>query len=91
MGSQVDKKGQVLLKTVLSYLSLLRANHVDHTMPLQAFEGPQLSPLIKGGKRSFPHTKAVCLPLTREILVKITRHQPTDGNERNIDAVFKAV
>ncbi len=58
-------------------------------MTLQLFEGPRLSLFIKDGKRFFPQTKTVCLLITMRILLRITRHQPTDGNKLNIHAVYK--
>ena len=58
-------------------------------MSLQLFEGPQFSLLIKGGKQWFLHTKAVRLPITREIFLKITRYQPINGDKLNIVAALK--
>ncbi len=89
MGFQIDNQSHVPSNTIPSYFSLLRAYHVNHKMLLQLFERLWLSFFIKDGKQSFPHTKAVCLHITTEILLKITRHQPTDGNKLKIDAEFK--
>ncbi len=58
-------------------------------MLLQLFNKPGLSLLIKGDKQFFPNTKAVRLPITREIPLKITRHQLTDSDQPSIDVVFK--
>ncbi len=71
---QVDKQGQVVFKTEVSYFSLLQAYYVNHKMSLQLFEGPPLSHLIKSDKRVFSHTKTVGLLITRNILLKTTRY-----------------
>ncbi len=55
-----------------------------HKIFLQTFEGPKLSLLIKSNKLSFSNTNTVCLLITREIFLKITKHQPTDGDKLNI-------
>ncbi len=79
MSFQVDKQIQVFPETVQFYLSLLQAFKINYGMSLHLFKGIQLSILIKVGKQSFPHTNVVSLPITREILLKITGHQLTDG------------
>lgn len=71
---QVDKQGQVVFKTEVSYFSMLQAYYVNHKMSLQLFEGPPLSHFIKSGKRVFSHTKTVGLLITRKILLKTTRY-----------------
>lgn len=79
MSFQVDKQIQVFPETVQFYLSLLQAFQINYGMSLQLFKGIQSSILIKVGKQSSPHTNAVSLSITREILLKITRHQLIDG------------
>ncbi len=78
-----------LPETVLSYLSVLRSYHIDHEMPAQPFEELRLSLLMRGGRRIFSNTKALCRPITREILFNIIIRWLTDRKELNIDAVFK--
>lgn len=89
MGSQFDKQNKVLSQTILSYLSSLQAYQVDNRIFLEPFKKPLLSSFIKKGKRSFLHTKAVCLPIIRKILLKTTRHQMFDGKKMSIEVVFK--
>lgn len=89
IGFYVDKQGQVFSKTILSYFLLLWAYYSKRRMNLQLFKMPWLSFLIKGGKQTFLHTKAACLLITKEILLKITKHQPTNGNKLNINATPK--
>ncbi len=58
-------------------------------MPLQPFEKPLLSFFIKGGKRSFFNIKAICLLITKRILLKITRYQTIGDEDINIDTAFE--
>lgn len=89
-GSNLSKQGQIKPDTVLSYLSELQAYHIDHSLPLDAFEGPHLAWIIKRGKKLFPQVKAKRLPITKDILQKITPKQPIMSIEdHNIDAAFK--
>ncbi len=58
-------------------------------MSLKLFESPWLNFLIQDSKQGFLNTKAVCLPITREILLKITRHQTNNSDKLNIDITLK--
>lgn len=73
-GSQIDNYNQVFSETVMFYFSLLRTYYIDHEMSLQSFEQVLLNLLIKAGKRIFPSSKAICLPITKEIPLKVIRH-----------------
>lgn len=58
-------------------------------MLLQLIKDPRSSFLIKGGKWSFLHTKAVHLLITRKILVKINKCWLTYNEKLNIDGGLK--
>lgn len=89
MVSQVCKQGQILSKTILSYLSSLSAYHIDYGMSLQLFKGPRLNFFIKSGKLTIVCTNTVCLSIIRKILIQITRHQMTNDDKLNIDGAVK--
>ncbi len=58
-------------------------------MPLEVFNTLRLAWIIKGGRTLFPSVKLTRLPITKNILEKITA-QPTKSLEDwNIDAAFK--
>lgn len=89
MGSSIAKQGQVQPSTVASYLSAIRSWHVDHEYSLAPFETPRMKLLLQGGKSLFPATKAIRLPITKNILTIIIASSPTTINELNIDTAFK--
>lgn len=89
VGSSIPKQGQIKPDTVLSYLSGLRAYHIDHHMSLEVFDAPRLAWIIKGGKRLYPSHKKNRLPVTKDILERITYKDPQTIDEVNIDTAFK--
>lgn len=88
MGSAIAKQGQVKPDTVASYLSAIRSWHVDHEYSLAPFE-PLRMKLLQGGKLFFPTVKAICLFITKDILVNITSTPPMTINDLNWDRAFK--
>lgn len=88
-GSNLPKQGQIKPDTVVSYLSGLRSHHVDHHLPLDVFDNPRLARIIKGGRRLFPSVKSKRLPITKDILKKITAQPIMSVDDYNIDTAFK--
>lgn len=74
---------------MVSYLSSLRSHHIDHHLLLTVFDNPRLALIIKGGRRLFPSIKTTRLPITKDILEKITLQPATSIEECTIDAAFK--
>lgn len=72
-----------------SYLSALKSYYIDRQLSLKAFDTPRIALIIKGGKKLFPKQKAKRLPITKDILEKITENKPVDLNELNVDTAFK--
>lgn len=89
MGSAISKQGQVQPDTVASYLSAIRSWHVDHEYSLVPFETLWIKLLLQGGKSLFPSTKAISLPITKDILSAITTIPPMTINDLNLDTAFK--
>lgn len=88
-GSNLPKQGRVKPDTVLVYLSSLRSYHIDHNFSLDPFDSPRLGRIIKGGRRLFSQSKAKRLPITKDILQRITAQKPVSIEDFNIDAAFK--
>ncbi len=74
--STIPKQGQVKPETISSYLSALKSYHIDCHLSLEAFDTPRIALIIKGEKRLFPKQKATRLPITKDILEKITENKP---------------
>jgi hypothetical protein len=94
-GSTLPKQGRIKPDTMTAYLAGVRSYHIDKKLSTQAFENPRLAWIIKGGKRLFHQTKAKRLPITKDILQKITNqkttnHPTTIKDEANVDAAFKS-
>lgn len=88
-GSNLPKQGQIKPDTLVSYLSGLRSHHVDHHLPLDVFDDPRLAWIIKGGRRLFPSVKSKRLPITKDILEKITAQPIMSVDDCNIYTAFK--
>ncbi len=88
-GSTIPKQGQVKPDTISSYLSALKSYNIDSHLSLEAFDTPRIVLIIMGGKRLFPKQKATYLPITKDILEKITENKPVNNDELNIDIAFK--
>ena len=88
-GSILPKQGQIKPDTVASYLSALKSYHIDRQLSLKGFDDPRMALIIKGGKRLFPSKKKNRLPITKDILEKITIEEPLTVNDLNIDTAFK--
>lgn len=84
-----NKQGQIKPETLLSFLSALRSYHIEHELPVQVFQSLRLKQLIRGGKSFFPSSKALRLPITKDILSKISTHSPINTNEINLDTAYK--
>lgn len=88
-GSTLPKQGQVKPEIVKSYFSALKSYHIDCHLSLKAFDIPRIALINKGEKRLFPKQKATRLPITKDILKEITKHEPIDLDELNFDTTFK--
>ncbi len=60
-------------------------------MFLQRFKKLRLNFFIKSVKTSFSNTKAVSFLITREIVFKITKQQPTDYDKLDTDVMFRLI
>lgn len=87
--STLPKQGQIKPDTVVSYLSALKSYHIDRRLSLKGFDNPQMTLIIKGGKRLFPSQKKNRLPITKNILEEITKNEPLTIEDLNIDTAFK--
>ncbi len=87
--STLSKQGQVKPETVGTYFSALKLYHINRHLSLEAFDTPRIALIIKGGKRLFPKQKAKRLPITKDILERLTEQEPMDLDELNIDVAFK--
>lgn len=58
------------------YLFALKLYHTNRLMSLKGFDDPRIGLIIKGGKRLFPSKKRNRLPITKDILEKITEEEP---------------
>ena len=88
-GSTLPKQGQVKPETVSSYLSALKSYHIDRQLSLEGLNDPRMALIIKGGKRLFPSKKRNRLPITKDVLTKITKDEPMTVDDLNIDTAFK--
>lgn len=88
-GSTLPKQRQVKPNTVLSYLSALKSYHIDKRLSLKSFDDPRMAFIIKGRKRLFPSKKRNRLPITQDILEKITKDKPHTVTQVNIETAFK--
>ena len=87
-GSSDNLMGQLKLSTILSYFLALRSYHVDRRWNTSVFESQHILRLIQGARSLFPNQKRERLPITREVLSKITT-TPVTREEHHIDAAFK--
>lgn len=88
-GSSIPKQGQIKPNTLQGYLSALRSWHVDHNLPIEVFSSPRINRVLNGGRFLFPHARKERLPITKDILEKITAVTPISIKELNVDAAFK--
>ena len=88
-GSASPKQGQIKPRTVETYLSALKSYHVDRNFPTHAFSSPRIHRILSGARSLFPHIKKDRLPITKEILEKITSVIPISIEDLNIDTAFK--
>ncbi len=88
-GSTLPKQGQIKPDSVLSYLSTLKSYHIDRRLGLRGFVDPQMTLIIKGGRRIFPSKKRNCFPITKKILEKITKEELLSITDLNVDTAFK--
>ena len=87
-GSRLPLQAQISFKTIQSYLSALRSVHIDNDWPVEVFENKRLRRIIKGAARMFPHLKKQRFPITRDILLKITKRTPPNLRELNLNTAF---
>ena len=85
----LPKQGQVKPDMVLSYLSALKSYQIDKSLSLKGFDDPQMAPFIKGWRSLFPSKKRNRLPITKDILEKITEDEPVSATVLNVDTAFK--
>lgn len=76
MGSTIAMQRQVQPDIMASYLSAIRPWNVDHEFSLARLEAPRIKLLLQGGKPFFPSTKAIRLPITKDILTTLTSIPP---------------
>ena len=88
-GSAIPNQGQIQPDTISGYLSGLCSYHVDRNFSTTVFESLQLDRVLRGVRRMFPRTEKTRLPITKDILQKITRQKPTSLQELNINTTFK--
>ena len=62
---------------------------MDRRLSLGGFDNPQIVLIFKGGRRLFYCKKQNRLPITKEILEKITEEEPLLITEPNLDTAFK--
>lgn len=87
--STILKQGQIKSETMSSYDSALNSYHIDRRLSLGASETPRIVLIIKSEKRFFPKQKATYLPITKDIMEKITENNSVIFDELNIDTAFK--
>ncbi len=85
----LPKQGQVKPDMVLSYLSALKSYQIDKSLSLKGIDDPQMAPFIKGWRSLFPSKKQNRLPITKDILEKITEDEPVSATVLNVDTSFK--
>lgn len=88
-GSVAPKQGQIQPKTVESYLSALKSYHIDRNLPTDAFSSLRIKRILGGARSLFPQIKKERLPITKDILEKITSVVPISIEDHNIDTAFK--
>ena len=88
-GSRLPKQGQIKPDAVLSYLSAPKSYYIDRPLSLGSFDDPQMALIIKGGRRLFPSKKRNRLPITKQILEKITDEELLSITDLNVDTAFK--
>lgn len=62
---------------------------MDHHLSLEAFDIPYIVLIIKGEKKLFLKQKTIRLPITKNVLEKITKNKPVELNKLNINTAFK--
>lgn len=85
----MPKQGQVKPETMSRNLSALKSYQINCHLSLEAFDTPRIALIIKGGKKLFPKEKTTRLPITKDVLEKITDYEPVDLDELNIDMAFR--
>ena len=88
-GSTIPKQSQVKSETMSNYLSAPKLYHIDCHLSLKAYDTPRIAFIIMGRKRLLPKQKVTRLPITKDILKKITENKPVNVDGLNIDMVFK--
>ena len=88
-GSAAPKQGQIQPKTVESYLSALKSYHVDRNLSTDVFSSLRIKRILSGARSLFPQIKKERLPITKDILEKITSVVPISIEDLNIDTAFK--
>lgn len=88
-GSAIPNQGQIQADTIAGYLSGLRSYHVDRNFSTTVFDSFQLDRVLRGVRRMFPQAKKTRLPITKDILLNITRTKPTSLQDLNINTAFK--
>ncbi len=63
--------------------------HIDRRLSFGGFDDPQMALIIKSGRRLFASKKRNRLPITKEILEKITEKELLSIMELNVNTAFK--
>ncbi len=88
-GSTLPKQCQIKRDAVLSYLSVLKSYYMDRRLSLGGFNDPRMALIIKDGRSLFSSKKQNRLPITKEILEKITQEELLSITDLNVDTAFK--
>ena len=87
-GTTEKHQGQLKPDTLQTYLSALRSYHVDRCMNGQVFKSAPLARLVQGARNLFSGPRRTRLPITSDLLTKITL-SPISRDVLNTNAAFK--
>ena len=90
-GNTLPKQCEIKPDAVLSYLPTLKLYHMARRLSLGGFADSRIAFIIKCGKRLFPSKKRNRLPITKEILEKITEEEFLSITDLNLDTASKVV
>ncbi len=88
-GSAIPNQGQIQPDTISGYLPGLRSYHVDRNLSTTVLESLQLDRVVRGVRRMFSQVKKLRLPITKDILQRITLGKPKSLQDLNINTAFK--
>jgi predicted aconitase with swiveling domain len=83
------KEGVVAGATASGYLAGVRSKHIDLGYPIEAFSDHMLRRAMQGALNLRPPKRKPRLPITIDVLSRITATPPTSATGYNLDALFK--